>query len=263
MLWRFLKDIDRTGAYHMAVDTALLESVGEGSSPPTLRAYTWRPHAVSLGRGQRRTLKLAPEKCRRAGVDVVVRPSGGRAVLHGDDVTYAAVFPTNRGAGEGVAQTYRRLAAVLTSALGLLGVKTDLSDSRASGGPGAALPCFTSAARDEILHRGRKLVGSAQRRTRGAVLQHGAILTGGNQGDLADLLSGDGGSDEVRRDLAERTITLEEILGRRMPFDEVAGALAAAAEKVLGVRLAGGMLTEEEVSAVERIMGEAEDPLKR
>jgi lipoate-protein ligase A len=217
---------------------------------------------VSLGRGQRRSLKLDAGKCRRAGVDVVVRPSGGRAVLHGDDVTYAAAFPANGAVGEGVAETYRRLAAVLSSALGRLGVETDLADTRAAGGPGRALPCFTSAARDEILHQGRKLVGSAQRRTRGAVLQHGAILAGGDQGDLAGLLEGDGGSAEVRKELSGRTVTLEGILGRRVSFEEVAGALRDAAERVLGVTLSDGMLTEEEAAAVERIMREAEDPLK-
>jgi lipoate-protein ligase A len=245
----------------MAVDSALLESVGRGSSPPTLRAYTWRPYAVSVGRGQRRTLRLDPDRCRAAGVDVVVRPSGGRAVLHGADVTYAAVLPVEgEAATSGIAETYRRIAAILSTALSSLGVETDLADSRAVGGPGSALPCFTSAARDEILYRGRKLVGSAQRRTRTAVLQHGAILAGGAQGDMASLLADQDGAPRVRRSLAERTVTLEEILGRSLSFDEVAGALGAAAEKVLGVSLFQGMLEEEEAAAVERIMREAEDP---
>lgn len=186
-----------------------------------------------------------------------MRPSGGRAVLHGDDVTYAVVLPGDGNVGGGgVAQTYRRVAAVLTSALGDLGVETDLADTRAVGGPGAVLPCFTSAARDEILHKGRKLVGSAQRRTRTAVLQHGAILAGGSQGDLASLIAGDGSEDEVQDYLAGRTVTLEEILGRRVCFDEVAHALSAAVERVLGVRISEGMLTEEEASAVERLIEE-------
>jgi lipoate-protein ligase A len=259
--WRFLKDIERPGAYHMAVDAVLLESVGFGASPPTLRAYTWTPHAVSMGRGQRRTLKLDPKKCREAGVDVVVRPSGGRAVLHGEDVTYAAVFPVDRlGGVGGVGETYRRLAGVLTSALRSLGIETDLADSRALGGPGAALPCFTSAARDEILYKGRKLIGSAQRRTRSAVLQHGAILVRGSQGDLASLVSSDAEAGKLREDLAGVTVTLEEILRRPVEFEEVAAALGAAAEDVLGVSLAEGMLTEEEAAAVERIMREAEEP---
>lgn len=255
MEWRFLKDVERPGAFHMAVDSALLDSVGRGDSPPTLRAYTWRPHAVSLGRGQRRSLRLDPDKCRRAGVDVVIRPSGGRAVLHSGDVTYAAIFPAEGLIGAaGVRGTYRRLAGVLMATLSRLGIEAGLASTRELGGPAAALPCFTSAARDEMLVEGRKLVGSAQRRTRTAVLQHGAMLVRGDQTELASLVVGEEQAKALREDLAGRTVTMEELLGRSLTFDAVAEALRSAAEEVLDVGVVDGKLAEEELRDVERLM---------
>jgi lipoate-protein ligase A len=254
MKWRFLKHKDRPGAFHMAVDEALLDLVGRGQSPPTLRAYTWCPPAVSLGRSQRRSINLDQEKCARAGVDVIMRPSGGRAVLHDGDVTYAAVFPAD-GLFEdgGLRGTYLRLAAVLICAFRRLGVAADVSSTRDSCG-GAALPCFTTAARDEILIAGRKLVGSAQRRTRDAVLQHGAILVKRDQMKLASLVTGEDESRALRSGLAGRTVGLEEVLGRPVTFEEVAAALVAGAEEVLNVTIADGVLTEEELLAAEGIM---------
>jgi lipoate-protein ligase A len=238
----------------MAVDEALLELVGRGLSPPTLRAYTWRPPAVSLGRSQRRSISLDPDKCASAGVDVVVRPSGGRAVLHSGDVTYAAVFPVDGLLEDGgLRGTYLRLASVLVCALRRLGVVADVASSRDSSG-GMALPCFTTAARDEILIGGKKVVGSAQRRTRDAVLQHGAILVQRDQTELASLVAGDDDSRALRNGLAGVTVGLEEVLGRRVAFEEVASALAAGAEEVLKVTVVDGNLTEEELLAVERIM---------
>lgn len=237
----------------MAVDEILLDFVGRGISGPTLRAYTWRPRAVSLGRSQRKALRLDPDKCRSAGVDVVVRPSGGRAVLHGEDVTYAAIFPV-RGPleGDGVQTTYRRLAAVLLDAFRRLGAACDLAPTRDLGGPLGALPCFTGAARDEILVGGRKLVGSAQRRTKDAVLQHGAILVRGDQAELASLVDGSRESKTLRENLNGRTVTLEEVLKREITFYEVAEALRAGAEEVLGTPVKEGVLTQEELAAVEK-----------
>jgi lipoate-protein ligase A len=251
MKWRFIEHFGYPGAFHMAVDEILLSTVGKGSSPPTLRAYTWRPRAVSLGRSQRRDIKLDERRCISEGVDVVVRPSGGRAVLHGDDLTYAAVFPADGilGAG-GIAATYKRLAAVLIRALAVLGVRADLARSHGAGGAAASLPCFTAPARDEILVDGRKLIGSAQRRTKSAVLQHGSILVRGDQTDMANLLAEEEAASALRRSLRGRTVTLEEILGRTVAFGEVAVALKEAAEDVFEAKVAAGELSPEELAGL-------------
>jgi lipoate-protein ligase A len=252
MTWRFIEHLDYPGAFHMAVDEALMETVGSGESPPTFRAYTWRPYAVSLGRSQRQSIRLDRRKCLEAGVDVVVRPSGGRAVLHGDDVTYSAVF-SSEGVlgGGGVRATYRRLAGVLLRALVYLGIEADLARSRGLENRVPALPCFTVAAKDEILVGGRKLIGSAQRRTKSAVLQHGSILVRGDQADMAFLVSDDEGARSLRGSLAGRTVTLEEILGRPVGFSEVAGALRKAISEVFESEIAPGELSADELAVVE------------
>ena len=257
MNWRFVEHLGYPGAFHMAVDEMLLDRVGSGQSPPTFRVYTWTPPAISLGRSQRQGLRLDRKRCRHAGVDVVVRPSGGRAVLHGDDVTYSAVFPVDGvlGAG-GVGVTYRRLAGLLLRALRFLGIEADLARSRASDRTQAALPCFTAAARDEILVGGRKLIGSAQRRTRTAVLQHGAILVRGDQADLASFVADEEGAGSLRCSLAGRTVTVEEILGRSVSFAEVAWALNKAAGDVFDTEITYGELSQDEAAAIGESSGD-------
>jgi len=194
-------------------------------------------------------------KCREAGIDVVVRPSGGRAVLHGDDVTYAAAFPAGGlfDAG-GIHGTYRRIAEMLRAALEEIGVRVEVADAREAGGPGRAVPCFTSAARHEILVGGRKVVGSAQRRTREAVLQHGAILVRGNQAKLAEFVADAEAQAALKRSLEGRTVTLEEILERPVSFEEVSLALRRAAMRVLGLDVQEGELTQEERRMVDKYM---------
>lgn len=159
------------GPWNMAVDRALLASAMEGSTP-TLRFYTWQGPWLSLGDGQ----PCPPKRlaaCRSAGVGVVRRPTGGRAVLHGGDLTYALAasedfFPV------GLTASYRLVADALLEAMRSLGVSVQRSGP-ASSGPGASFDCFARPAPDELCSGGRKLAGSAQRRSAGGVLQHGSI----------------------------------------------------------------------------------------
>ena len=170
--WRLLADGPASGEWNMGVDEALLESVSAGA-PPTLRFYTWDGPWLSLGYGQ----SEEPDRlaaCERAGVGVVRRATGGRAVLHGADLTYALAVP------EGVLpsdlrDSYETVATALLEALGQLGVDAG-SGPLAAGGPGRGeFDCFAAPAAHELCAGGRKLVGSAERRTRGGVLQHGSI----------------------------------------------------------------------------------------
>jgi lipoate-protein ligase A len=139
---------------------------------------------------------------------------------------------------------------VLIQSLAYLGVEADLSSSRAVNPSGSALPCFTAAARDEVLVGGRKLIGSAQRRTKSAVLQHGSILVRGDQADMAALVADEDGAADLRLSLAGRTITLEQILGRSVSFSEVADALKKAAANTFNAEIVQGELSGEELSAV-------------
>lgn len=166
----------------MAVDEALLRCMEEGGDP-VLRLYGFAPPCLSLGRFQPAADLAAEERRRRDGVDVVRRPTGGRAVLHDDEVTYAVVLGRRHLQPFTKRAAYRASAAILLRLLPALGVRGAVRAGEAgASGPAAAAPdpdCFRTTAEYEVTAGGRKLIGSAQTTTRGAALQHGAIPLSG------------------------------------------------------------------------------------
>lgn len=175
--WRLLLDPPAKGAWNMAVDEVLLGGVAAGSAPPTLRFYQWAPACLSLGYFQTfDVVDLAG--CRRLGVDIVRRPTGGRAILHDRELTYSVALPLRMLGDEGaVLPSYHRLSLALERGLNRLGVPVVLApESAAQPVPDHGPVCFDRPSPHEILLDGRKLVGSAQVRRATAILQHGSIL---------------------------------------------------------------------------------------
>jgi lipoyl(octanoyl) transferase len=175
--WRLLIDAPAGGAWNMAVDEILLEGVAAGTAPPTLRFYEWTPACLSLGYFQPVDV-VDGDACRALGVDVVRRPTGGRAILHDRELTYSVALPASLlGDDSGVLPSYYLLSLALQDGLLHLGVPTTLApESAASGLPAHGPICFDRPSAHEILLQGRKLVGSAQMRRGGGILQHGSIL---------------------------------------------------------------------------------------
>ncbi|SDL45691.1 lipoate-protein ligase A [Geoalkalibacter ferrihydriticus] len=178
----------------MAVDEALLESVAAGRCPPLLRLYRWQPAAVSLGYAQRGTDQVNLTACRRQGVEVVRRITGGRAVLHQHELTYAVVAPEQGGVfSGGVLENYRVIAAPLLALFARLGIDGRLVSGRSrfhgAQADGASSVCFSVPSSYEILCAGRKLTGGAQKRQGGAFLQHGSIPLDLDLERLWDLLN--------------------------------------------------------------------------
>ncbi|TYO99969.1 lipoate-protein ligase A [Geothermobacter ehrlichii] len=163
----------------MAIDQALLESVAAGRSGPVLRLYRWRPATVTLGYAQRGERVVNLQACRKLGLDVVRRCTGGRAVLHDDEVTYAVVAPTGGGLfPHSVLESYRMIARALCGIYHALGLEARLAPGRQPGVRGGAAEqsaCFTAPGQYELVYRGCKLAGCAQKRVPGAFLQHGSL----------------------------------------------------------------------------------------
>jgi lipoyl(octanoyl) transferase len=176
--WRLILDPPLPGEENMSRDTEIMEEVLTGDCPPTLRLYRWSPPAVSLGYFQDAGEVVDMEACRQAGVDVVRRPTGGRAVLHQDELTYSIIVPEahpfiNKG---GVMDAYRGISRGIVTAFNLLGIVASITpekEARAGLAPGS---CFDTPSAYEVQVNGKKVVGSAQLRRDGIVLQHGAIL---------------------------------------------------------------------------------------
>lgn len=176
--WRFLDTGCHDAAFNMAVDEALLLSHEAGQSPPTLRVYAWSAPTLSLGYAQSVAKEVDVAACRRHGVTLVRRPTGGRAVLHDQEATYSVVMPLRLADREAsITEHYHRIGLALAAALRHAGLAARLErPSVLAAAPRATSPaCFAAISRYELSASGRKLVGSAQKRGRRSLLQHGSI----------------------------------------------------------------------------------------
>ena len=174
--WRLLVDAAAGGAWNMAVDEVLLDGVAAGTTPPTLRFYQWMPPCLSLGYFQPFDV-VDVDGCRALGIEVVRRPTGGRAILHDRELTYSVALPASLlGHDGGVLPSYYRLSLALQDGLSGLGVPATLAPESVGSSGQHGPVCFDRPSAHEILLNGRKLVGSAQMRRGGGLLQHGSIL---------------------------------------------------------------------------------------
>jgi lipoate-protein ligase A len=265
--WRLLITPSAVGRRNMSVDEAIVEAVAAGQSPPTLRLYTWDPPCLSLGHAQPREV-VDDQALAEAGWDLVRRPTGGRALLHTDELTYSiAAADTVEGLAGGVLPSYQYLSRGLLAGLQRLGLHPDASALTVVGEADRRNPvCFEVPSAYEITAGGKKLVGSAQLRRRGAVLQHGSLPLGG---DVTRVVRGLRYPDEdSRRQAADRlrrhATTLEEQLGRAVPFDEAAKAIVEGFAAALGWSVTEGRLTSGELSLarqLEATIYRAPDPL--
>ncbi len=229
--WRLVITPGRSGAYNMALDQSILEQVGAGNLPPTLRLYDWNPPCLSLGQAQSAD-DLDRARIRARGWDVVRRPTGGKAILHTDEITYSVALPADHPIVRGdIVTSYRRLSSALLVALQRIGLQAD-ADQRAERLPaGAQGPvCFEVPSDYELTADGRKLIGSAQVRKFGGVLQHGSLPLGGDITRICDALAfaDEAVREQVRRRVRSRATTLTAVLGRDVAWDEAADALVDA-----------------------------------
>lgn len=245
--WRLIVDGEADGATNMAVDHAILDAIVEGASLPTLRFYAWAPPCLSLGRGQP-LADADQDACRAAGVDIVRRPTGGRAILHTDELTYSvSLLQSDPRAEGGVVESYRRLSEGLLEGLRRLAVQAAQAVSRGSVDAADTAVCFETPADYEITVGGRKLVGSAQWRARGGVLQHGTLPLCGDLARIVDyMVLPDTEPGSQRRRLHFQALTLEEARGRRVSFAAATQALSAGFAQALDLALLPGELTPSE-----------------
>lgn len=228
----------------MAIDRAVQLSREAGESPPTLRVYRWVRPTVTMGRFQRAE-SIDFDACEALGVDVVRRFTGGRGVLHDDEVTYSIVASESDGVPRGVAASYRYLCAALAEAYRLLGVPAELtSRDRGAGSSGA---CYLQTTRADLSLGERKLSGSAQVWSGTTVLQHGSFtLTRDVERESRVFMLEPGESEH----LAESTAEIVDALGVRPSLDEVVAAIVSGFEAALGVRFEPGILSGAEIARV-------------
>lgn len=225
---RLIYDPPMPGVANMQRDVKILEEVASGKAPPTLRLYGWSPPALSLGRFQKASEVADLEACRRLGVGIVRRPTGGRAVLHDRELTYSFIIPDNRTLlPAGVVPSYCYISRALLDAFAILEIEAELSPGNMRGAGLAPGSCFDTPSAYELKVDGKKVVGSAQMRRDGVLLQHGSILLELPIQIYRQVLQLQPGREETYlEDLGREAAGLLD-LGYNINKDELAAAIAA------------------------------------
>jgi lipoyl(octanoyl) transferase len=248
-VWRLVRTVPARGDWNMAVDEAILEAVVKGESLPTLRLYAWEPACLSLGLAQP-VQDVDRAALVQHGWDLVRRPTGGRAILHTDELTYSVTARQDepRVAG-GVLESYSRLSRALLAALNRLSLpaRADKEYALPEGSLSNAAVCFEVPSNYEITVNGKKLIGSAQARRKEGVLQHGSLPL---CGDLTRITQALAYPDETTRAqaaarLLDRAATIE-MVGLHVSWEQAAEAFVEGFRETLNLEF-----QEEELSTAE------------
>lgn len=237
--WQWISDGLNTAEENMAVDASLLADCAQGLIPPTVRFYGWSQPAITVGYSQRYESELDVERCRAEGIEIVRRPTGGRALLHYNELTYAVVAPVSLAPfNRGLKATFAVVSEALRAGLQRLGIRGDLSAGkrRSGSGPARSPACFASLNHGEITVDGKKLVGSAQKRTSKAFLQHGSVIIESGHELFTSLLQFDDERQrsEIRQRLLESATGLNRVCGRELTLEEIGAALLKGFRKTFG-----------------------------
>lgn len=254
--WRLVISGITDGAMNMAVDQAIMEAVAVERVPPTLRFYAWEPPCLSLGYTQP-VGDVDRARLVAQGWDLVRRMTGGRAILHTDELTYSVAVRAGDSMVSGdIVESYRRISQALLGGLRLLGAVPQADRKTGDPHPQAnGAVCFEVPSHYEITVSGKKLIGSAQVRKFGAVLQHGSLpLTGDiSRICLALVFDDEAQRETIRARVRQRAATLEDVLGHPVPWDDAVTAMIGSFEQTFSLTLdqAPSLTPEEQARAAE------------
>ena len=248
--WRLLDLRSHNALMNMAIDEALLKALVEHkSTAPTLRFYTWCPAAVSIGCLQKIPKNFIVTQCRKLGLDAIRRPTGGRIVLHKGDLTYSLVFAENSPSfPKGILPSYKKISQAIQHGLKLLGISSLLcSQQKINRSPF----CFSLTAKYEILVNGKKIMGNAQKREKGAVLQQGSIMIDNHRSIINQLFAPHYPLRENRPEPMRENppgqkddfLSLSETLNGSIPILRIKDALIQGFKKIFTISLTPGSLT--------------------
>jgi len=261
MTWRLLITPPARGAWNMAVDESILEHIGRGESLPTLRLYAWTPACLSLGHAQPFS-DVDMNRLKQHSWEVVRRVTGGRAILHTDELTYSVTAPSNEPRVEGsVLESYNRLAQALLLAVKNLELPVEIKEGTTNENATPNPVCFEVPSTYEITVNGKKLIGSAQARKKEGVLQHGSLPLTGDLTRICQALvfENESAREDAAKRLLERAITVESALGVRVSWEKAKQAFIHAFETQLGLSFESGELSESESKRAEELVKEKYD----
>ena len=255
MAWRLLDFQNRNIFENMAIDEAILRETIKNRKNPTIRFYSSRPAAVSIGYFQDARTEVNIEKCHRNEVDVVRRITGGKAVFHFNEITYCIVagdqekiFPSD------ISGTYKVISKCMARGLAYLGIRADLAEGgRVGAGEELKSCCFSVPSKNELLVEGRKICGNAQVRRRGGFLQHGSLLLAFDPGETASLLLPARTSEQVEK-LREAVTALNEELVSPVDVQEICSQLKKGFADELGIEIVSETMAPAEETLKNELM---------
>jgi lipoate-protein ligase A len=254
--WRLITSPPATGVWNMAVDSAILQAVIQGQSPPTLRLYSWSPPCLSLGYNQPIS-DVDLERLQAKGWDLVRRPTGGRAILHTDELTYAVIGPkSDPRLDGGVLTSYQRLAQALAAALLSLDLPVRTLTEKGEDFDPRQPICFEFPSDFEITAGGKKIIGSAQARKQTGVLQHGSLPLWGDLSRITRVLHFQSTAERsaAAAALLNRAATVETVLGREISWENAAAAFQRAFSDVLNLDLQEAPLSQGEIDRARELV---------
>ena len=220
MIWHFIDSESSSGEFNMELDVFLSKTCKDDEA--FFRFYRWDPYTISLGANQKLD-EIDIEKCKTDNIGIVKRPTGGRAILHAEELTYSLILPISFGLS--AREIYNKVSCTLSSALAKYNSKlssVELENIQPNfkqllNIPSGAL-CFASTAKSEVKFNGKKLIGSAQRKMNNIVLQHGSILCGKKHADLPNYLIDKNHTQELKTELSNKTNEIGSIINEEVDY---------------------------------------------
>ncbi|MCL6586443.1 MAG: lipoate--protein ligase family protein [Anoxybacillus sp.] len=259
--WRFIDSGDCSPAFNMALDEALLEWHSEGKIPPTIRFYGWNPPTLSIGYFQKVEKEIDMEAVKKYGLGFVRRPTGGRGVLHDQELTYSVIVSeAHPKMPQTVTEAYRVISQGILEGFRFLGLdayfavpkteeeKADLKNPRSA-------VCFDAPSWYELVVEGRKVAGSAQTRQKGVILQHGSILLDLDEEMLFRLFKypNERVKERLRQNFKQKAVAMNELTERKITLPEAKEAFYKGFEKGLEIVLEPYTLSVEEMAYVNEL----------
>lgn len=257
MKWRFINTGINSGAMNMAIDEAIMTYHSKGMVLPTLRFYGWNPAAVTLGYFQRAEKEVDKEKCKELGIDIVRRLTGGRAVLHDEELTYSVIINEDDSLMPNtVTESYKVISRALLKGFSNLGLDAEMAKAIKSGkGAATSSACFDAPSAYELVIEGKKIVGSAQVRKNGVILQHGSILNDLDVDKLFHTIKIDNLKlkERIKSSFLNKATSIKHVTGEKFSLEELCSAFYDGFKKELDIEIEEGQLTPEEIQLAEEL----------
>jgi lipoate-protein ligase A len=237
--WRLLRIREDKGAMQMAIDEAVLLARAKDIVPNTLRFFTWKPPALTIGYFQSLKQEIDISNAERLGIDIVRRYTGGGAVFHDAELTYSLVVPEDEISFD-IIESYNILCKGIINGLAYFGIEAEFRPI------------------NDIITRGKKISGNAQTRKKGIILQHGTILLDVDVRTMFSLLkvSSEKIKDKMIKKVEERVTSLKDESGRIITAEKVEEAMIKGFEQALNIKLIEGKLSDKELEIARKLYEE-------